>query len=261
MTQIPTPPASRASSESLYVETKQSDSSAELLRSLDSLLEHYLHLLDQHQRLQADLSSRLSSGFFSLAQANYTCPPGRHYGADYYDDRMKATRRVELQASTDRDGNDHSTQNDATSTEGHPNHECKPTFTMKSVIDNSEEDQSKKTEDTKPTPTTDEPAQNEEPKPEAEAKPTEQSTEDSPPSILTEDDQQAGPKPQPSKHKPRSSDPIRWYGILVPQSLRSAQKSFAEAVDGHMAELAGVIVEMQAVEKEVTRVRSELGST
>ncbi|PLN82147.1 hypothetical protein BDW42DRAFT_167241 [Aspergillus taichungensis] len=258
MTQIPTPPASRAGSESLDVETKQSDSSAELLRSLDSLLEHYLHLLDQHQRLQADLSSRLSSGFFSLAQANYTCPPGRHYGADYYDDRMKATRRIELQPSTDRDGND---QNDATSAEGHPDDDSKPIFTIKPTTDQPEEDQSKTNEKPKPSHTTDEPAQNEESNPEAEDKSTEQSTEDSPPSISTGDDQQADPKPQSSKQKPRSSDPLRWYGILVPQSLRSAQKSFAEAVDGPMTELAGVIVEMQAVEKQVTRVRSELGRT
>lgn len=109
--------------------------------------------------------------------------------------------------------------------------------------------------------TTDGPPQNKQSSPEAEAKPAEQSTEDAPSSTSTGDDQQAGDKPQPSKRKPRSSDPLRWYGILVPQSLRSAQKSFAEAVDGQMAELAGVIVEMQAVEKEVTRVRSELGRT
>ena len=28
------------------------------------------------------------------AHANYTSPPGRRYGADYYDERMKATRKV-----------------------------------------------------------------------------------------------------------------------------------------------------------------------
>ena len=33
----------------------------DLLQSLDNLLERYLHLLDQHQKLQAELGSKLSS--------------------------------------------------------------------------------------------------------------------------------------------------------------------------------------------------------
>ncbi|KNG85874.1 hypothetical protein ANOM_003649 [Aspergillus nomiae NRRL 13137] len=101
MAQIPTPPASRHGSESPETEHKQPpgvDSSG-LLRSLDALLERYLHLLDRHQKLQAELATTLSSGFLSLAQANYTCPPGRRYGADYYDERMKATRRVAFNAN------------------------------------------------------------------------------------------------------------------------------------------------------------------
>lgn len=61
------------------------------------------------------------------------------------------------------------------------------------------------------------------------------------------------------KKKFRSLDPITWYGILVPPSLRSAQKSFTETVDGQLPELASVAVEMRAVEKEVERVRQELG--
>lgn len=65
------------------------------------------------------------------------------------------------------------------------------------------------------------------------------------------------PKPKPVK-KFRSSDPITWYGILVPLSLRSAQKSFTEAVDDHLSELASVIVEMGAVEKEVYGLRNRL---
>lgn len=35
-------------------------------------------------------------GFMALAHANYTCPPGRRYGADYYDERMKATRKLSV---------------------------------------------------------------------------------------------------------------------------------------------------------------------
>lgn len=65
-------------------------------------------------------------------------------------------------------------------------------------------------------------------------------------------------KPRSSEKTLRSSDPIRWYGILVSPFLRSAQKSFTEAVGGPLPELASVVVEMQAVEKEVKSVRKKI---
>lgn len=64
MPQIPTPPASRHASESPELDQKNSlpvDSSAELLQSLDTLLERYLGLLDRHQKLQSELAKQLSS--------------------------------------------------------------------------------------------------------------------------------------------------------------------------------------------------------
>lgn len=73
-------------------------------------------------------------------------------------------------------------------------------------------------------------------------------------------DPDADDKPKRSKKKKfRSSDPIHWYGILVPPYLRSAQKSFTEAVESRLPQLASVVVEMRIVEKEIHRVRSELG--
>lgn len=62
----------------------------------------------------------------------------------------------------------------------------------------------------------------------------------------------------PKKKKFRSLDPITWYGILVPPSLRRAQKSFTEGIEGPVPELASVVVEMRAVEREVERVRRTL---
>ena len=62
-----------------------------------------------------------------------------------------------------------------------------------------------------------------------------------------------------ARKKFRSLDPITWYGILVPPSLRSSQQYFTEAVANHVPELASVMAEMQAIEKEVDDVRSQLG--
>lgn len=66
-------------------------------------------------------------------------------------------------------------------------------------------------------------------------------------------------KREPAKRKPHISDPIKWYGILVPPSLRSAQKSFTKAVESSLPELASVTVEMQVAEEEISRLRCELG--
>ena len=62
-----------------------------------------------------------------------------------------------------------------------------------------------------------------------------------------------------SKKKFRSDDPIHWYGILVPASLRNAQRSFTTGVQSQVPELAGVILEMRFLEQRITKLRSQLG--
>lgn len=57
----------------------------------------------------------------------------------------------------------------------------------------------------------------------------------------------------------RSDDAIYWYGILVPPSLRAAQKSFTEGIQTQVPDLAGTIVEMRAFEQKITLVRRKLG--
>jgi hypothetical protein len=69
----------------------------------------------------------------------------------------------------------------------------------------------------------------------------------------------AVPAPKSTRKKFRSSDPIHWYGILVPLSLRNAQTSFTGAVETQVPELAGVVVEMRAVEDEISQLRKKLG--
>lgn len=66
-------------------------------------------------------------------------------------------------------------------------------------------------------------------------------------------------KPDAPKKKFHSDDPIHWYGILVPASLRNAQRSFTEGVQSQVPELAGVILEMRATEQKITNLRAELG--
>ncbi|KAF7591919.1 hypothetical protein BBP40_000890 [Aspergillus hancockii] len=259
MSQIPTPPASHHGSESPDAESKQSpaDSSLDLLQSLDTLLERYLHLLDRHQKLQADLATNLSSGFISLAQANYNCPPGRRYGADYYDERMKATRRVALEPPTPSIENAEGSSLEDTPEKSMTRGVFRRIFTIESVSGDVVE-QPESTDENNQSKSCDAPT--------SESASSDEKTipkiEDSTPSSESSEIQAAADSGSKTlKQNPGSSDPIRWYGILVSPFLRSAQKSFTEAVEGALLELASVVVEMQAVEEEVKRVRSELGQS
>jgi hypothetical protein len=63
------------------------------------------------------------------------------------------------------------------------------------------------------------------------------------------------PKAAISKRSKRSDDPISWYGILVPQSLRNAQKSFTTAIEGSVPQLTDVMIEMRDVELKIHNLR------
>ncbi|KAL4739136.1 hypothetical protein BDV11DRAFT_188445 [Aspergillus similis] len=262
MKQLPTPPASRQSSEVPDTDFKQlhiNEPTPDLLESLDTLLEKYLHLLDKHQRLQHVLASKLSSGFLSLAHANYTCPPGRRYGADYYDERMRASRRVILRppSSTDRE--------DPIAALESPQHNgpsSKGIFSIESTSSNDGEEQP----DTDESSGTGEKAFEQVPLkvPLKDAgnniaAETTATLENSSEASETKNEAEADAKPGPIRRRPRTLDPIKWFGILVPPSLRSAQKSFIEAVEGSLPELAGIVVEMQAAEKEISLLRKRMG--
>ena len=67
--------------------------------TVDELLERYLALLDEYTTAR-DALSKLQAGIFhDLARANFTAERGFRYGQDSYDDRMQATRRVDVSSS------------------------------------------------------------------------------------------------------------------------------------------------------------------
>lgn len=54
------------------------------------------------------------------------------------------------------------------------------------------------------------------------------------------------------------SNPLKWFGILIPPALRSAQTSFKGAVVDAVPGLASVVHEMRAVEYEVRQTRERI---
>ncbi|KAM5489974.1 hypothetical protein MaudMau93_002836 [Microsporum audouinii] len=59
--------------------------------------------------------------------------------------------------------------------------------------------------------------------------------------------------------KTKTSNPLHWFGILVPPPLRNAQEAFCGAVAGPIPALAGVVSEMREVERKVEGLRQLLG--
>jgi hypothetical protein len=61
-----------------------------------------------------------------------------------------------------------------------------------------------------------------------------------------------------SKTMAKPIDPLRWFGILVPPALRSAQSSFVSVVEGPIPQLANVARELRSQEIEIGRVRKQI---
>ncbi|KAJ6115037.1 hypothetical protein N7486_000815 [Penicillium sp. IBT 16267x] len=246
MSQILTPPASRPGSEAPEVAIKSAETpgaSTELLQSLDTLLERYLHLLDRQQELHSGLAKQFSSGFLALAHANYTCPPGRRYGADYYDERMKATRKISIQRGPEEDESP-----DSTEASNAQSHENEYQFNIEYIPSRAPEEQVETKDELQPE--------------DSESEKTSQLDTGATAERDSPVDNSAPPKsPVKSKgpQKSRPSDPLYWYGILVPPSLRTAQKSFADGIHNEVPALAAVVVEMRSLEDKINRLRTELG--
>jgi hypothetical protein len=77
-----------------------------------------------------------------------------------------------------------------------------------------------------------------------------------------EDSDNPTPDEKPSESteppKPKSLDPIRWFGILVPSALRSAQTTFVKTVEGPIPRLATLSKELRAMEIEIGRARKRI---
>ena len=65
---------------------------------------------------------------------------------------------------------------------------------------------------------------------------------------------EAQQKGTPQAHR----DPIKWFGILVPPSLRTCQNSFDAVIRGPVMEAATAGRAMRQVEAEIRRVRKDI---
>lgn len=52
--------------------------------------------------------------------------------------------------------------------------------------------------------------------------------------------------------------PLRWFGILVPPALRTAQSTFASAVEGPIPQLASLVKDLRKQEVDIARLRKQI---
>ncbi|ETS76785.1 hypothetical protein PFICI_12172 [Pestalotiopsis fici W106-1] len=63
---------------------------------IDTLLERYLLLLDEYTTLRANLNALQAGIYQNIARANFSAERGMRFGQNHYDDRVQASRKLEI---------------------------------------------------------------------------------------------------------------------------------------------------------------------
>lgn len=205
---------------------------------VDKLLERYLLLLDEYTTLRSTLESIQGAMYQNIARANFSGERGVRYGRDFYDDRMQASRRVEVAPG---EGNG------------------VPEFSVVAEQADSEGDEKgQKTEETKEREQDEkgeegltEESESGEDTPQSEKGSDEESDADSGSDEEEVQEDAAERKRRIERHR----NPLRWFGFVTPLPLRFAQDQAIQLVETVIPRLASVDAEMKDVEIEVRRAR------
>ena len=78
------------------------------------------------------------------------------------------------------------------------------------------------------------------------------------PGTSQQSNQDAKEHEQENKSGEKITDPLKWFGILVPPALRTAQSTFVYAVEGPIPQLATIAKDLRTQEIEIGRVRKQI---
>lgn len=160
--------------------------------------------------------------YHSLARANFSAERGIRYGLDFYDERMQATKVLDIEISED----------------------GLPSLALVDLNTAASEAAT-----TKGTETEDIAEKLEQTKLEADEQGGANNTPDGDHDF---EDKSTSEQPEP----PKSKDPLRWFGILSPPALRQAQRSASKLVE-IAVKLSSIDAEMKGVEIEIRRARKK----
>lgn len=279
----PSPPSSRPASPSSAAQEKNGDhtvsSSAEgneegpipLSARLDALLESYLELLHTYTTLRAHLSNDFSSGFLALAQANRTSTlgPGRRYGEEGFDERMKAFKTVEI-SSEDEVGisapNEGSLRGPSAEPIDEDDHQHKDRHKhkhkLRSISIHNTQAMAAPNENTPHNREFHGLQPQTSPASSLTRLPSHHSASGPTPThsysytITSPDATTDDTDPSP---RCKSRDPLRWYGILNPPHLRQCQAHFTTSITSTIPDLLSTVSSLAALEKDIWLLRRELG--
>lgn len=86
----------------------------------------------------------------------------------------------------------------------------------------------------------------------------EKSEDDESSNDATEKDKSPKEQEQRPKIDPATQDPIRWFGMVVPSTLRDSQKTFTLAVQDAVPAVVNAAAEMHQLEIEIGRTRKAI---
>ncbi|KAK4248379.1 hypothetical protein C7999DRAFT_40389 [Corynascus novoguineensis] len=259
---------------------------------IDTLLAGYLTLLDEYTALRTDLTALQARIFQDLARANFAGAAERgvrHYGRDYYDERMQAGRRVHVRIPVQGSGgnglsgdggrNKTKRERETTSPIGLEEDVAARRVNSRSDGVNGEERRGGEegggwngpvfSVEVYPPPGGEEGQESENSVEQPEGKEFSADEEGSSGargkeinaingggeqdgSLTTSETDDDDVKRKP---KPKPADPLRWFGILTPLPLRQAQSNAIRAVEEIIPRLATLSAKMAGVELEVRRAR------
>ncbi|KAI1742193.1 hypothetical protein F4680DRAFT_42626 [Xylaria scruposa] len=235
---------------------------------IDSLLERYLHLLHEYTSLREELATLQMGMYQNIARANFAAERGLRFGQDHYDDRMQASRRLAISCQSrdqtqDQSESESRDRGDLTVLSG-----VVPSFTIANLAAGDLK-VDVKAPDPGPRPEAEVEAESIEQSavetankeetgststPSSQASTESRSTEDAKtPAGENPSDPVPGEEGRATQQK--SNDPIRWFGLLTPVSLRQAQTQSIRVIEHVIPRLASVNAEMAEVEIEVRRAR------
>lgn len=198
---------------------------------IDSLLERYLSLIDEYSRLRAELTKLQTGVYQNIARANFAGERGMRYGQDHYDERMRALRVLDIELGED----------------------SVPNFTMKNLdppVDGAAGDGKSREE------AEEQHNDSKEEEKEGEEKADATSTQNNPVESTEEQRNDEKNKDEKKTKKP-NHNPLRWFGLLAPQPLRTAQMLSIQAVEEAIPRLVAVNAEMEHVEIEIRRAKKK----
>ncbi|KAF1841399.1 uncharacterized protein K460DRAFT_419467, partial [Cucurbitaria berberidis CBS 394.84] len=210
-----------------------------LIAQLDELLERYLHTLDEYEKVRRELAKQLSSGYLSLAQANFhNSSSAIRYGQDCYDERMQAIRKVNVK------------EPESEIIEGRIRFSTFPANESGKGVKSTEKSTPKEQEDENENKR--DYASGDQQQPSETPKTGSTSEKTSAPRTDSREDRES------TAESSKVVDPLHWFGILVPPALRTAQSTFISAVEGPIPQLATIARHLRTQEIEIGRVRKQI---